>query len=210
MTTMPDTTTPETTTSSASGDGLPSERDWTTRLLEQLTWHWEHHLRPGLEGLTDEEYLWEPVPGCWNLRRREEATTPMAAGGGELVADFAWPEPVPPPVTTIAWRLAHVIVGVFGSRNQTHFGGPEADYSTWEYGTDATGALRQLDAAYDTWVAGVRGLGDDGLERPIGPGEGEWAAWPYADLVLHINREVLHHGAEILLLRDLYRNRTTG
>jgi hypothetical protein len=25
-----------------------------------------------------------------------------------------------------------------------------------------------------------------------------------AELVLHINREVLHHGAEIALLRDLY------
>jgi hypothetical protein len=26
-----------------------------------------------------------------------------------------------------------------------------------------------------------------------------------AALVLHINREVIHHGAEIALLRDLYR-----
>ena len=28
-----------------------------------------------------------------------------------------------------------------------------------------------------------------------------------ATLVLHINREALHHGAEISLLRDLYANR---
>jgi len=28
-----------------------------------------------------------------------------------------------------------------------------------------------------------------------------------AELVLHINREALHHGAEIALLRDLYRSR---
>jgi hypothetical protein len=26
-----------------------------------------------------------------------------------------------------------------------------------------------------------------------------------AELVVHINREVMHHGAEICLLRDLYR-----
>jgi hypothetical protein len=26
-----------------------------------------------------------------------------------------------------------------------------------------------------------------------------------AELVLHISREAIHHGAEILLLRDLYR-----
>jgi hypothetical protein len=29
-----------------------------------------------------------------------------------------------------------------------------------------------------------------------------------AELVLHLNREAIHHGAEICLLRDLYR--TTG
>ena len=180
---------------------------WSGRLLQQLTWHWEHQLRPGLDGLTDEEYFWEPVDGCWNLRPRAEATTPMAAGTGDLVADFAYPEPVPAPVTTIAWRLAHVIVGVFGSRNAIHFGGPPADYETWTYATTAGEALAQLDAGYRRWVDGVGTLGAAGLERAIGPREGEWAASPYADLVLHISREVLHHGAEVLLLRDLFRNR---
>jgi hypothetical protein len=35
-----------------------------TELLEQLTWHWTNQLRPRLDGLTDEEYLWEPVRGA--------------------------------------------------------------------------------------------------------------------------------------------------
>jgi len=51
----------------------------------------------------------------------------------------------------------------------------------------------------------VRRLGADGLARAIGPAEGPWADHPMATLVLHINREMLHHGAEIALLRDLYR-----
>jgi len=51
----------------------------------------------------------------------------------------------------------------------------------------------------------VRGLGASGLARAIGPAEGPWADYPMATLVLHINREMLHHGAEIALLRDLYR-----
>ncbi|MFJ2828324.1 DinB family protein [Streptomyces sp. NPDC087263] len=41
-----------------------------------------------LTGLGDEEYLWEPVPGCWSLRRRSEAATPRAFGPGEWVLDL--------------------------------------------------------------------------------------------------------------------------
>ena len=48
--------------------------DWTTRLHEQLDFHYRLHLRPRLEGMTDEEYLWEPVPGAWSIRPRAEAT----------------------------------------------------------------------------------------------------------------------------------------
>jgi len=178
--------------------------DWTDLLVDQLEWHWTHQLRPRLEGLSDAEYLWEPVPGAWNLRPRDEAITPMAAGGGDLVADFAYPEPDPAPITTIAWRLAHVLVGVLGARNAAHFGGPPADYATRVWPATAADALRQLDEEHDRWVAGVRSLGPEGLARPCGPAEGHWADSSMARLVLHINRELIHHGAEIALLRDLY------
>ncbi|MET9831201.1 DinB family protein [Streptomyces sp. NPDC006385] len=40
-----------------------------------------------LTGLSDEEYLWEPVPGCWSIRRRDEAVTPRAFGPGAWVLD---------------------------------------------------------------------------------------------------------------------------
>ncbi|MDV7268912.1 DinB family protein, partial [Rhodococcus oxybenzonivorans] len=36
------------------------------------------------------------------------------------------------------------------------------------------------------------------------PSEGPFADRSMAALVLHVNREVIHHGAEIALLRDLY------
>lgn len=45
-----------------------------------------------LAGLGDEEYLWEPVPGCWSLRRRGEAVTPRAFGPGEWVLDLGAPD----------------------------------------------------------------------------------------------------------------------
>jgi hypothetical protein len=180
--------------------------DFTHELADQLDWHWQHHLRPGLEGLTDEEYLWEPVPG-WSLRPRSMAHSSHAIGPGDVVADFAMPEPDPAPVTTIAWRMAHVAVGVLGERNGSHFGGPAISYESAPYSLSAADGLALLDRTYRDWITGVRGLDADGLARPCGPAEGPFAEYPMAALVLHINREAIHHGAEMLLLRDLYRRR---
>ncbi|MEO3760940.1 DinB family protein [Mycobacterium sp. B14F4] len=167
----------------------------TDLLAEQLDYHWTNFLRPRLDGLTDDEYFWQPVPNCWTVH-------PDGA------VDFVYPEPDPPPFTTIAWRLAHVIVGVLAVRNHHHFGAPEAGYETWRYATDAATALGQLDEQYRTWIDGVRGMSDEDLDRPCGPAEGPYADYPMAALVLHINREMIHHGAEIACIRDLYAHTT--
>lgn len=163
----------------------------TELLADQLDFHWEHQLRPRLAGLTDEEYFWAPVADCWTI-------------GPDGRVDFVYPEPEPAPFTTIAWRMAHVIVGVLAMRSHSHFGGPAADYQTWPYATDAATALAQFDEEKARWTAGVRALSDADLQRPCGPAEGPYAEYPMAVLVLHINREVIHHGAEICLLRDLF------
>ncbi|HET9770581.1 MAG TPA: DinB family protein [Acidimicrobiia bacterium] len=178
--------------------------NWTAQLLEQLTWWWGGHIRPHLVGLSDDEYFWEPVPGMWSVRPRAEARTDTPAGAGDWICDFAFPEPSPVPLTTIAWRLGHVIVGIFGMRNASHFGGPPFDYATYRWPATAADALAALDEVYRVWVEGVAGLDSERLAAPVGPAEGPYAELPYAALVLHINREALHHLAEVLLLRDLY------
>ncbi|MCV7421515.1 DinB family protein [Mycobacterium yunnanensis] len=165
-------------------------------LVEQLDWHWQHQLRPRLAGLTDDEYFWQPVPNCWTVHP-----------DGDV--DFVHPPPTPEPVTTIAWRMAHVIVGVLAVRAHSHFGGPPASYESWDHATTADDALRQLEDAYAHWTAGVRALTTADLDTPVGPAEGPWADRPMLDLILHVNREVIHHGAEIALLRDLYAHTTT-
>ncbi|WP_193046278.1 DinB family protein [Mycolicibacterium baixiangningiae] len=170
---------------------MTTPADVTTQLVDQVDFHWAQQLRPRLDSLSDDEYFWQPVPGCWTVHR----------DGG---IDFSYPPPQPDPFTTIAWRMAHVIVGVFAMRSHSHFGGPPADYESWRYATDAATALRQLDEEYARWITGVRSLDDDGLARPCGPAEGPYAEYPMSALVLHINREVIHHGAEIACIRDLY------
>jgi hypothetical protein len=177
---------------------------WNRILRDQFEWHWEHQVRSRLYALTDEEYFWEPVAGAWSVRPRGTAITSMAAGADDLVIDWDYPEPTPAPVTTIAWRLGHVIVGVLGMRNAAHFGREPVDYSTFSYASTAAGALAELERELDAWLDGVRRLGEDGLDRPCGPSEGPFADAPLATLVLHIHRELIHHLAEVSLLRDLY------
>jgi hypothetical protein len=173
--------------------------DWNDALVEQLDWHWVNQARPRLDGLTDDEYLWEPVPGCWNIR---------PDGQGGFTYDYVEPEPEPPPVTTIGWRLGHIAGPVLGFRAHNHFGTGVSPQDLDLPGT-ADAMLALLDQMYEDWTAGVRALGEDGLPRPCGPAEGPFAEYPLAALVLHINREAIHHLAEVALLRDLYRDRET-
>ena len=183
--------------------------DWTNELVDQLEFQWAKVLRPRIDSLTDEQYLWEPVAGCWSLRPRDDATTPDAAGAGAVVMDFDVRPPDPPPLTTIAWRMAHLSVGVFGARASNHFGDGSVDEASTDWPLSAAGGLELLDRHHDAWIDGVAALDADALARPCGPAEGPYADYPMAALVLHINREALHHGAEIALMLDLFTNRST-
>ncbi|EYT56558.1 hypothetical protein H490_0101455 [Leucobacter sp. UCD-THU] len=180
------------------------QETWNGLLREQIDWHWAHQVRARLSGLADDEYFWEPVPDCWSVRPREESRAPVQGGSGSMVIEFAMPEPDPAPFTTIAWRLGHAIVGILAMRNASHFGREPVDYFTYEYADTAEGALRQLEEELARWQAGVESLGEEGLGRPCGDAEGPYAEWSMAGLVLHINRELIHHLSEICLLRDLF------
>ena len=56
-------------------------------------------IRDRVEGLSEDEFWWEPVPGCWTVRLQDN---------GRWAADYEEPDPDPAPFTTIAWRLVHV------------------------------------------------------------------------------------------------------
>ncbi len=170
---------------------------WNRALVDQLDFQWSNFFRPRLDALTDDVYLWEPVPGCWSIRRSDD--------GGRNTLDDQYPPPDPNPVTTIAWRMAHIASGVFGERAINHFGAHAPD-GGFDWPITAAGGRTMLDHWYAMWTMGVRSLGEDGLGRPCGPAEGPYADEPLATLVLHINREALHHAAEILLLIDLFEH----
>lgn len=177
--------------------------DWNSEVREQIETHWHQRLRPRLDGMSDKEYFWQPFPGCWTISRRGESTAPISYGSGEFTWDFG-PASDVEPITTIAWRLGHLIE-CLASMNAAHFGGPQTSVETFDYAGTAREALRHLDHVFDAWVSGVRGLGNRGLAEPQGSrSPAEFADAPVARLVLYTSVEVFHHGAEICLLRDLF------
>jgi len=177
---------------------------WNHELRDQMEFAWNVQFLPRVNGLTDEEYLWEPVPDSWSIRPDAE---------GIWRQDRVRPEPKPAPFTTIAWRLMH-IADVLGRRASQHFGDGSFDLGAQSLPATAGGALAFVTEQHDRWIAGMMALGEEGLSRPCGPAEPLYPDAPIATLILHINREFLHHAAEVQLLRDLYLRReflrTTG
>jgi len=180
--------------------------DWVRALaVDQLEFYWNVHLWPRLVGLTDDEYFWEPVDGAWSVR-------PDAHG--VLAVDGSSQQPDPPPVTTIAWRIVHIAVGVFHTRASTFFGDGSvpADATMFdprhepaELPGSAADALALLERSYRWWHDGILSLDEEALAKPLGPRGAFFADSPMAGLILHLNRETMHHGGEIGVLRDLYR-----
>lgn len=170
--------------------------DWNHELRDQMEFAWEHQFLPRMEGLTDEEYLWQPVSDCWSVVQDSD---------GRWIWQIKYPDPEPSPFTTIAWRLLHM-VDFLATRTSNHFGDGSYRRQTVDVPSTAEGALTLLTEAHARWNEGVASLGEAGLARPCGPAEGRFQHHSLATLVLHINREFLHHAAEVALLRDLYRD----
>ncbi|MGW2519149.1 DinB family protein [Streptomyces sp. NPDC001617] len=162
--------------------------------------------------MTDEEYLWEPVSECWSVRRRADGPGPLATyltGTGEWGRDAAsFPHPWPPPFTTLGWRLGHLSELLFLRAEHT-VGGHALTTDDYAVAGDAAAAIAAFDTAATAWRKALLTADDTALDTvgfctyPHGSDPEE----PFLDVVWWVNQELLHHGAEIALLRDLYRER---
>ena len=173
--------------------------DWSSALTEQLDRYMNEFLVPRLRGLGDEEYLWEPVVGCWTVRARADGT---------FSYDFTWPEPSPPPVTTIGWRVNHLAGGIFAMWTNHHFGDRSLDFPDLLIAGTAADGIELLTTAIGEWRRGIASLRAVDFESPRrGPPWENHDARPFAYVAQDANLELIHHGAEIALLRDLFRER---
>jgi len=161
-----------------------------------------------LAGLTAQEYSWEPFSGMWSIRARQDATTPSAYGPGELVIDLDTSiDPFAPgPLTTISWRIGHLVSG-FAGRWEWTFGDRATDPKLLvDFTADPDVAVNSLWEWTDRWAASVESMTDEQLDVP---GFGTYPYGldpqiPFIGIVRWVNREFIHHLAEVAVMRDFY------
>jgi len=151
-------------------------------------------LEDRLASLADAEYLWLPTDDGWTIH-----PDPMRPGRWTYDYDFA--PPAPAPITSIAWRLVHIIADneiyweyAFGPGQRTF-----PDLIVPATASAAVDAWHQSRAPITEWLSNASE--DDLAEsRPSHLGDPK----PAGEVVRILVDEQTHHGAEIALLRDLY------
>ena len=144
----------------------------TDQLADQLEFHWTIQLRPRLDGLTDDEYFWAPVPNCWTVHpdggidfdypAPNRHRSPRSRGGWRTSSSACWPCAT---TRTSAARPPTIRAGRTPPTRRPR--------------------CAQLDERTKNGSAGVRGLDDDELQRPCGPAEGPYADYPHDPCPAH-------------------------
>jgi hypothetical protein len=180
--------------------------DLGASLLSVFDFAWER-LFNRMDGLTDEEYFWEPVPGCWTLRRGSDGRWRLDDGHDDHDDDDGASGRTPElaPVTTIAWRVGHVGGMALGGFTDRRF--PDLALGDVDLPARAGDAAVFMEQNYSRWRQGMESLDNEQWWEPLGASWGPYADDSSVDLALHVLDELVHHGAEVALLRDLYAHR---
>jgi hypothetical protein len=167
----------------------------TVILLERLWRKSGERLSARSRGLADEELLWEPVEDSWNL-------VPDAAHPGGWTYPYDFDPPHPHPVTSIGWRFVHLI-GDNEIYMEHAFGPGLRNFPDLPVHGTADEVLADWENSRRPVTAWLTSASDTDLlePRPSHLGGSRTAGEVMAVLL----DEQIHHGAEIALLRDLYR-----
>jgi hypothetical protein len=138
------------------------------------------------------------VPDCWSLHPDEDGKLHLRWG---LVFDEV------PPFTTIAWRYTHISDLLSEERCATWLGLEPEPENLFADGAppDAKRARELFEKAFARWKRYVTATDETKLFEKVGSVGRNFADRTRVQFVLHILDEAIHHGAEIGVLRDLYR-----
>jgi hypothetical protein len=178
---------------------IASYPDIPARLAPFLA-QWDYmndQLLARLDGLTDEEYLWEPAPSVWTVRARD--------GRGRPDQSVWAPVPNAAPPRTLAWSIGHLGSGSL-IRADWLVGEHSMREEELEWPITASDGVDFLRRGLAAWRNGIGTMGDvdlDTVGRSAYPG-GLDPTLPLLDIVWWVNKELIEHTAEIWFVRDLY------
>jgi hypothetical protein len=166
-------------------------RSPTTAVLTVFDDAWGR-LRSRCEGIDAKEYAWAPSRPCWGVGPTG------AVDPHDFLAD-------PPPAKTIGWLTWHIAVDALESYCHGLGVGTVLPVSGVQWTRDPDRARELMEQSWQHFRATISG--DPDPWRALGESWGRYAEASRYELYLHALDEVAHHGAEIALMRDLWRNR---
>jgi hypothetical protein len=169
-----------------------------TPLLAPLLAQWDTSfgmLLDRLAGLSDAEYRWEPAPGAADL---------VDDGAGALVVTSEAGQST----RTLAWTMGHLADMCWARADYTD-GAAARPAGYLPFPGRADEAVAELHDAAARWRAAVAGAS---AAQAVQVGYSAWPIGmdrdlPFVDIVWWMNRELIHHGADMAMVRDLYAAR---
>jgi uncharacterized damage-inducible protein DinB len=119
-------------------------------------------------------------------------------------AEYRWRLVESEAVAAMPWRLNHIVDFLTEGRNAVWLGLPAPEAGRDGAPDTAEQALATVEAAYASWRALLEASTEETLAAPIGKAAGRYGTATRRSFVLHVLDELIHHGAEVALLRDLY------
>ena len=146
-----------------------------------------------VDGLTEEESFWQPVPESW--------TVYVDQNSGRWTYHYAISDPKPAPITTIAWQLVHLALCKV-MYHEWAFGAARLTFPEIEVPHTIPQTLELLEVGQRQLRAHLTRLSDAELDQEVLTNWREhWPAWRIFWTMA--NHDALHTGA-IGQLRDDY------
>lgn len=149
-------------------------------------------LRRRLEGLTDAEFFWQPVPECWTI---------YEASPGHWTYHYAIPDPDPAPATTIGWQVVHVATCKV-MYHEYAFGAGRLTWPELDIPHTAASAMHLLQEGQGLLRDDLQNLSESDLDQPRRTNWGD--AWPGWRIFWVMTDHDSFHGGTIGSLHDLY------
>lgn len=147
-----------------------------------------------MKGLTDEEFWWSPASGASTVAPDDQGRLRPLDGANDT-----------PRTRTIVLLTGHLGEMAFLRADYTA-GKHRLRREEIDWPGDAAGGLAFLTEGWACWRAAVQGLPDEELDI-VGRCDFPWGLdpdLPILDIVWWMNRELIHHAAEVAFVRDLY------